>query len=110
MKTAYIDVDTQLDFVFPSGALYVPGAEKILSRVGVLNREAVAKGHLLISTVDLHSEDDPEFRSWPRHCVAGNFGQRKAEQTLVDGAVVIEKQSVDCFTNPQMAVLLEGER
>ena len=27
MKTVYVDVDTQLDFLYPAGALYVPGAD-----------------------------------------------------------------------------------
>jgi len=106
VKTVYIDVDTQLDFVFPAGSLYVPGAEKILGRVGELNREAIAAGYLLVATMDAHIENDLEFQSWPHHCVAGSLGQRKPEQTLTMGAHVIEKQSVDCFTNPRLGALL----
>ena len=33
MKTVFFDVDTQLDFVFPAGALYVPGAENIVENL-----------------------------------------------------------------------------
>ncbi len=95
----YVDVDTQMDFVFPSGALYVPGAEKILARVGGLNREAIASGAKLVTTMDAHTEDDVEFRSWPHHCVKGTLGARKPEVTLVPGAVVLEKMHVNCFTN-----------
>ena len=40
MKTVYFDVDTQLDFVYPSGALYVPGAEQIVDRIVHLNQQA----------------------------------------------------------------------
>ncbi|MCX6610393.1 MAG: cysteine hydrolase [Acidobacteria bacterium] len=109
METVYIDVDTQMDFVVPAGALYVPGAERILAQVGKLNREAVSAGNLLIATMDAHSENDVEFKSWPHHCVVGSLGQRKAEQTIVKGMRVIEKQSVDCFTNPEMAEILRVE-
>ena len=38
MRTVFFDVDTQIDFMFPSGALYVPGAEQIV-RVGRRNTE-----------------------------------------------------------------------
>jgi nicotinamidase/pyrazinamidase len=95
----YVDVDTQMDFVFPSGALYVPGAEKILDRVGELNREALARGAKLVTTMDAHTEDDAEFQSWPHHCVKGTLGARKPEITLVPGAAILEKVHVNCFTN-----------
>jgi nicotinamidase/pyrazinamidase len=95
----YVDVDTQMDFVFPAGALYVPGAEAILARVGELNREAIASGAKLVSTMDAHREDDVEFQAWPHHCVKGTLGARKPDVTLVPGAVLLEKVHVNCFTN-----------
>ena len=110
MPTLYLDIDTQQDFVFPSGALYVPGAEHILDRVAALNREAMEGGHTLVATMDAHSEDDPEFAIWPHHCVAGTLGQRKPEMTLVPGIRFLTKQSLDCFSNPQLDTLLrEGK-
>ena len=110
MRTLYLDIDTQLDFVFPGGALYVPGAEQILARVAELNREAITGGHTLLATMDAHTENDPEFKAWPHHCVAGTLGQRKPEMTIVPGMHILTKQSVNCFTNPEMdAMLREGE-
>jgi nicotinamidase/pyrazinamidase len=106
MKKLYFDVDTQLDFVSPAGALYVPGAEKILDRIGALNREAIAGGHPLIATMDAHTENDPEFQTWPHHCVKGTLGQRKAEATIVAGAQILEKVNVNCFTNPALEAML----
>jgi len=120
MKTVFWDVDTQIDFVFPAGALYVPGAEKILDRVAALNRYAASHGIPLISTMDAHSEDDPEFRVYPHHCVAGTDGQRKPSSTLLENRVIVpnrpcdasgaqillEKQKLDCFTNVNVSGLL----
>ncbi len=40
MKTVFFDVDTQIDFLYPAGALYVPGAETIVDRIAALNRFA----------------------------------------------------------------------
>ena len=34
MKTVFFDIDTQIDFLYPAGALYVPGAERILPEIG----------------------------------------------------------------------------
>jgi nicotinamidase/pyrazinamidase len=104
----FLDIDTQMDFVYPGGALYVPGAEFILERVGELNRSALAQGYKLLATADAHTENDPEFRSWPPHCVKNAFGSRKASATLVEGMPILEKQSVDCFTNPQMEEILRS--
>ena len=85
MKTVFFDIDTQIDFVYPAGALYVPGAERILPVIGELNRRAP----LVISTMDAHSEDDPEFQIYPHHCVVGTTGQQKPAVTLLEtGATV----------------------
>jgi nicotinamidase/pyrazinamidase len=109
MNTAFFDIDTQIDFVFPAGALYVPGAEAALPQVARLNRHARERGIPLISTADAHAENDPEFAEWPPHCVAGTLGQRKPDWTLV-GQIVLNKQSVNCFTIPELPALLEQLR
>ncbi len=123
MTTVYFDIDTQLDFVYPAGALYVPGAEAIVARVAALNAAAVARSIPLVSTMDAHAEDDVEFRLWPPHCVVGSLGQRKPGATLVarsavvpggPGAapafdapqILVEKQTVDAFSNPHFAAML----
>ena len=124
MKTVFFDVDTQLDFMYPAGALYVPGAEKIVNQIAALNQFAGAQGIPLISTMDAHAENDPEFKAWPPHCVAGCIGQHKPEATLLSRRAVLpnssgvvdienaeqillEKQTFDCFTNVNLAGLLE---
>src|SRR5690349_11644439 len=124
MSMVFFDVDTQLDFLYPAGALYVPGAESIVAQVAALNRYAADTGIPLISTVDAHTELDPEFRDWPPHCVAGTAGQQKPAATLLEprstipsapykldihGArqILLEKQSVDCFTNANLHALLD---
>ena len=105
MKTLFFDVDTQVDFVRPSGALYVPGAEKIVPAVAQLNRWAMSHEIPLISTADCHAENDAEFRTWPPHCVGGTWGQRKPDETMV-GQIVLNKTTLDCFESPELAPLL----
>jgi nicotinamidase/pyrazinamidase len=124
MKTIFFDIDSQLDFLYPAGALYVPGAEHVVPAIARLNRYAAAHGISVISTTDAHAENDAEFQSWPPHCVAGTLGQHKAEATqlekrvvvpnrpcplALEGAqqIVVEKQNVDAFTVPNLALILE---
>jgi nicotinamidase/pyrazinamidase len=124
MSTVFFDVDTQLDFLYPAGALYVPGAESIVAEVAALNQYAAAHGIPVISTMDAHTENDPEFQAWPPHCVAGTAGQQKPAATLLEKRttipntlqdfeirdaqqILLEKQSVDCFTNPNLPALLD---
>ncbi|MBV8707744.1 MAG: cysteine hydrolase family protein [Acidobacteriaceae bacterium] len=129
MKTVFFDVDTQIDFLFPAGALYVPGAEDIFQHLTELTRFAAAHAIQIISTADAHEENDPEFGSWKPHCVVGTVGQLKPSATLLPQALVvpsaeasleniqanvqivpqifIEKQSIECFTNPNLHPLLK---
>lgn len=124
MSALFIDVDTQLDFLYPAGALYVPGAEHLIPTLAHLTRYAARHGVPLISTVDAHTENDPEFQAWPKHCVAGATGQHKAEATLlprrvvvpnrdggfaIDGAqqIVVEKQTIDAFQTHTFARIVQ---
>jgi nicotinamidase/pyrazinamidase len=126
MKTVFVDVDTQIDFLFPAGALYVPGAERLVPTIARLNRFAAEHGFPVISTTDAHAENDPEFRDWPPHCVAGTTGQLKPAETLLEsrtvlstrpgapieiaGQIIVEKQTLDVFTNPNFPALLDRLR
>ncbi|MBK5291073.1 MAG: cysteine hydrolase [Acidobacteriia bacterium] len=107
MRTVFFDVDTQIDFLFPAGALYVPGAERIIPNLARLNQFAARNRIPLISTMDAHAENDPEFRTWPAHCVAGTVGQSKPQSLLVQQHIV-EKQALDCFSNPHLPALLDS--
>ena len=89
MRTLFFDIDTQIDFIFPSGALYAPGAEKILPTVARLNHHAAKHRIPVISTMDAHSENDAEFVQWPHHCVVDTFGQRKPASTLLENRVIV---------------------
>lgn len=123
MKTVFVDIDTQWDFLFPAGALYVPHAEKRLPHLRQLREFAESRGITVLSTADAHLEDDPEFRTWPHHCVAGTLGQRKPAELLSRSPIIVpvtplptqglnapqiilEKQSLRFFTNPNTADLL----
>ena len=108
MRTVFVDVDTQIDFLYPAGALYVPGGERLVPAIARLNHFAGEHGIPLISTTDAHSENDPEFRDWPPHCVAGTTGQLKPVETLLEaGQIIVEKQALDVFSNPSFPALLE---
>jgi nicotinamidase/pyrazinamidase len=123
MKKAFFDIDTQIDFLFPAGALYSPGAERVIEPVARLNRFAAKSGIPLVSSMCAHPEDAEEFKAWPPHCVAGTFGQQKPAATLmekravipntatrlnVEGAqqIVVEKNDLDLFSNPNIDALL----
>jgi nicotinamidase/pyrazinamidase len=102
-----IDVDTQIDFLLPAGALYVPGAERLLAVYEEIFRKVRERSIPVLSSVDAHVENDPEFAHWPPHCVKGTLGQQKAPCTLAgEQQVVVEKQTLDIFSNPHWETLL----
>jgi nicotinamidase/pyrazinamidase len=128
MNTVFVDIDTQLDFVSPAGALYAPGAERIWSTLEKLTRHAASEQIKILSTTDAHTEDDVEFRIWKPHCVSGTAGQQKLRATLLDRRyvvsaaengfdrqavhsaqqVILEKHHIDWFNNPNLPTLLES--
>ena len=121
------EVDTQRDFMLPGGKLYVPGAEMRIPNMRRLVDAARAGRVLLVSDACVHAPDDPEFAQFPPHCVRGtqgaeivpellaeryvriasSFGAHLPEDPFAWQQIVLEKQMLDVFTNPQTEKLVE---
>jgi nicotinamidase/pyrazinamidase len=131
------DVDTQVDFVEPSGKLHVPGAAELrpvlerlvdAGRAGKLVHVASADDHEL---TDPEISDSPDLRNtYPPHCLRGTRGAEKILETkqrdplplslvpyppgLVPGLVagrrelLLLKKNFDVFTNPNTEPLLDA--
>jgi nicotinamidase/pyrazinamidase len=120
--TVLFDIDTQNDFLLPVGGLSVPGAAKLIPSFERIYQLAHRHNIPVVATADAHTERDPEFSTWPPHCVAGTLGQAKVPGTLMAGALtipnrarptlsdaqqlIVEKQTVDVFQPVTMADVL----
>ncbi len=91
-KTVFVDIDTQFDFMNPRGSLYVPGAEDIVDNIKKLF--GYAKGHniKILSSIDAHTVDDPEFKLFPAHCIKGTPGNQKIEASTCNDNIIIKNR------------------
>jgi len=125
----FVDVDTQVDFVDPAGALYVPGSQEIAPNIRRLLQFAGTRRITTISPMCAHVPNDPEFQRFPPHCIEGTPGQRRYFDQLpelprrvwhVGDAVaptdlelegghhyVVMKRAFPMFANPWMQALRE---
>jgi nicotinamidase/pyrazinamidase len=126
-KAVFWEVDTQADFMLPGGLLYVPGAEKLIPNLRRLVDAARQGRVFLMSDADVHSLQDPEFRRWPPHCLAGSPGAEIIPEARAEKVwhipnksfaplpadlravqqVVLEKNTLDVFDNPRTEAVLE---
>lgn len=97
---AFLDVDTQVDFMEPGGRLYAQGAERIKPNLGRLVQFARQRGVPLVSSVDAHREGDAEFGEYPPHCLLGTPGQRKVAETSTGREVFVENAPADTLPDP----------
>jgi len=119
------EVDTQADFMLPGGKLYVPGAEKILSNIQKLTQAARDGRVFLVSHGCYHPQNDPEFSTFPPHCVKGTAGADFVPEALTDRVlhvpnepgvpksiagykqVLLEKQTLDIFESRHVEDVLQ---
>jgi len=125
LKYVLWGVDVQRDFMLPGGALYVPGAERLLGNVNRLVDLARHRHALLISSACQHTPDDPEFKIFPPHCVRGSRGAELVPEARANKVatvpndpsgpvpkladyeqVLIHKQQLDVFTNPHTEAIV----
>lgn len=136
-EIVFWDVDTQFDFMMPEGGLYVPGAETIIDKISQIRKFAFENGYSIIADIDWHStdnaeiSDNPDYKAtFPPHCIAGSSGcervgylgelpieyienkkiSTEALKQLVNKNqfhIVIRKQSLDAFENPNTDRLIK---
>jgi len=126
-RVIFWEVDTQADFMRPGGKLYVPGAEKLLPNMQRLTDAARQGRVFLVSDACVHAPDDAEFKQWPSHCVRGTAGAQIVPETLARTfftipnrpnvkvprdlskvqQVILEKQTLDVFDNPNTEIILQ---
>jgi nicotinamidase/pyrazinamidase len=78
------EVDTQADFMLPGGKLYVPGAERLLPNIRRLTDAARQGQVFLVSHGCYHTKDDPEFSTFPPHCIKGTPGSTVVPEALTE--------------------------
>jgi nicotinamidase/pyrazinamidase len=120
-------VDAQEDFMRPGGKLYVPGAEKLLPNIRRLVDAARDSRVFLVSHGCFHTVDDPEFKTFPPHCIKGTPGAEFVpeamttkyvrvsnepgsflpEDFLQKQQIILEKQTLDIFESRHADALLQ---
>jgi len=121
------EVDTQADFMLPGGKLYVPGAERLLPNIRRLTDAARQGRVFLVSHGCYHTKDDPEFKTFPPHCIKGTSGSAYVPEALTEKVVTVpndptatlprdlsqyqqihlEKQTLDIFESRHAAELVK---
>ncbi len=86
----FLDVDTQRDFLEPGGALYLDGSAAIRPNLARLARFARDRGIPVLATACAHEPGDPEFATFPPHCLLGTPGQGRIAETDRPGGPIVE--------------------
>jgi nicotinamidase/pyrazinamidase len=111
----------------PGGKLYVPKAEKLIPTVKRLT-DAARQGRIfLVSDACVHMPNDEEFKRWPPHCLRGTPGAEILQEGLAQTfftipnrpgvkipsdlskvqQVILEKQTLDVFDNPNTETIVK---
>jgi nicotinamidase/pyrazinamidase len=91
------NVDTQIDFMEPTGKLYVKGAEKLKPILKKITSFAADNHIRVINTCDFHLINSQEFsanpdfvRTFPLHCMAGTNGAEFIHETRPEFPAIID--------------------
>ncbi|MCY0874030.1 isochorismatase family protein [Acidianus infernus] len=105
--TALIIVDMQNDFVRKEGKLPVPTAESTIKPIKDLLKKARDSSALVIYTQDWHMKDDPEFKIWGEHALAGTWGAEIIDELKPEkDDFIIKKYRYDAFFETPLDYIL----
>jgi nicotinamidase/pyrazinamidase len=99
------NVDTQIDFVYPRGKLYVQGAEDIRPQWKELTKLAKENSIRVVNTADYHYansaelDSSPDFiNTFPEHCMAGTRGADYIRETDPEDPIIFDWDKEYLFT------------
>ncbi len=107
MKSAFIVVDMQKDFCYPDGKLY--GGDHIADIFEPISKaiEGAREKMVIVFTQDWHRKDDPEFKIWPEHCLAGSEGAEIIDELEVkEEDYIIRKRRYSAFFGTDLDLTL----
>ncbi|MGB9861741.1 MAG: cysteine hydrolase family protein [Candidatus Bipolaricaulaceae bacterium] len=109
-RTALLVVDMQNDFVHERGALRVPASAATVEPIRALLERTRKAEVPIIFTQDWHAPDDPEFKIWPPHCVAGTWGAEIIPELCPrPQEIVVKKTSYDPFFRTELEKILQDK-
>src|SRR3984893_14464754 len=106
------EVDPQADFMLPGGKLYVPGAERLLPNIRKLTNVAREGRVFLVSHGCFHGKDDPEFKTFPPHCIKGTASAELVPEALTDRGLTVPNDAAASLPrdlSPYQQILLEKQ-
>jgi len=108
-KTAVMVIDMQNDFIEERGKLYVPRSENLIKPIKSILDKAREAGATIIYTQDWHHENDPEFKVWGEHALAGSWGAEIVEELKPkEGEFIVRKPSYDAFYGTPLEHILRS--
>lgn len=104
---ALLVVDMLKDFVYPRGALTVPGAGELVGPINEKIAEFRKNGEPVIFVRDSHEEGDEEFQVWGAHAVEGTWGAEIIDELdLRESAAQVKKKRFSAFFNTTLEEVL----
>lgn len=110
-REALIVIDMLNDFCTEGAPLYVPATAEAIPNIAREMKRFRDAGGPIIFVCDSHAPDDPEFRYWPPHSVAGSEGAQVVEGlSPLPGEFVVEKTTLSPFYKTRLHSILQKAR
>jgi nicotinamidase/pyrazinamidase len=108
MKVLFI-IDMIKDFINPDGALYCGDTSReIIPFVQRKIAEFRRNNDLVVFICDSHEEDDPEFKIFPKHSVAGTKGAEIIDELPVKKKdIIVKKKRFSAFYGTSLDIILK---
>jgi nicotinate phosphoribosyltransferase len=109
MPNAVIVADVVRGFLEKGNPLYCGEmARRIIPHIQRLLEQEIAQGSKVFYIIDHHEPDDPEFKMWPPHCIAGTSETELIPEVAPYPGEIIYKNRYSAFFNTTLEKKLKA--